>query len=153
MRCFLLRVCLLSAVIAPLFGGRLSVQELKTLVISSRAAGNSDEEIARRLSHVELSGRLTDAALAEIRAGGIGPRTNLLLRILADESEFEPAPDGIAGCPQGRRPIFSPRRAILPPATFADTVHFYTNMTLYPNQAARTYSGTTLGPYDRGGRL
>ena len=98
MRRLLLQACLISLIISPAFAGRLSVEELKTLLVSTLASGEPDEYTATRISRVEMRERLTDSTLAEFVKAGAGPRTAMVLRALAAESEFEPAPD-TAGAP------------------------------------------------------
>jgi VWFA-related protein len=88
---------LILAVVPAFPATRLSVRELKALIVSSRAAGNFDVDISHKISRVEMREPLTGEALADIRATGLGPWTDGMLQALADESEFAPgvaAPDG-----------------------------------------------------------
>ena len=87
-----LRYLLLAAMTIPASAAtRLSVQELQTLIESAVQAGRSDEEIARRLSGVELKERLT-----ENRAGffppTMGAKTQASLQLLAYTSALLPPP-------------------------------------------------------------
>ena len=69
---------------------RLSVQELKALLRSARAAGDSDVYLASQVSGVRMKERVTDDVVPELWAYAPGPKTAHALEILVDESEFVP---------------------------------------------------------------
>ena len=77
----------MSATFPALSATRLGVRELTDLIVAARAAGDSDANIAQKVSRVEMKERLTEGALADIRAG-LGPKTAEVIELLADQSEF-----------------------------------------------------------------
>ncbi|MGA3204823.1 MAG: hypothetical protein ABSF12_20210, partial [Bryobacteraceae bacterium] len=91
------RLVAVSLLISATLAAPSGVQELKKLIVSAQAAGESDNKIAEKVSHFHLKERLTDRALAEIRTLKLGTRTAASLELLADDSEFQPAvADGTA---------------------------------------------------------
>jgi len=81
---------LMSAAVPAISVTLLGVRELRELIVSARAAGDSDADTAHKVGRVPLKERLTEAALADIRAIGLGPKTAGVLELLADVSEFLP---------------------------------------------------------------
>ncbi|MGD0632325.1 MAG: VWA domain-containing protein [Terracidiphilus sp.] len=64
----------------------MTVKQLEQMLAESRS--ESDAEIARQLSNVEMSERLSEARLSALGAAARGKRTREGLRILADASAF-----------------------------------------------------------------
>jgi VWFA-related protein len=93
-----------------LAASRVTVHQLSDMLTSARASGRSDGEIVREIGRVELTDRLTDATLSSLSRDQ-GERTQLALRILADESAFlDPPPSEL---PNEGPPALAERKAIL----------------------------------------
>jgi VWFA-related protein len=91
-------VLVMLAAVPVSFASQLSVRELEGLILSARAAGATDADVAHKVSRVEIKERLTEGALADIRADS-EPKTDGVLALLADESEFEPGVEILAAAP------------------------------------------------------
>ena len=89
MRWLLISVFLPIIAVPSWAAKRLTIAQLEQMLRTERAAHKSDIEIARKISEIELSERLTDLALAQLNkkfANGSQPAMALLL--LADRSAF-----------------------------------------------------------------
>ena len=76
----------------------MTVKELEQTMAENRS--ESDAEIARQLSNVELSERLSETRLSALAAAARGKRTREALRILADASVFfDPPAEEIPAMP------------------------------------------------------
>src|ERR1039458_2806867 len=68
---------------------RVTVAQLKQSLAADNAAQRADAEVARQLGDLELSERLTEAALNRFAAKlTLSPRTALALELLSDRSAF-----------------------------------------------------------------
>jgi VWFA-related protein len=67
---------------------RASVAELSSSISSAQSAHQSDKEIARRITSIELTERLTESTLATLLRQGLGAQTTDALQLLVDESSF-----------------------------------------------------------------
>ncbi len=75
---------------------RLTVTQLEQML--GRIQGKSDAEVARQLSGIQLSERLSSARLLQLNADAPGDKSRQALLVLADVSSFlEPPPSGIPG--------------------------------------------------------
>jgi VWFA-related protein len=91
----LILLCLLSLMVLPAHAAkRLSVAQLEQSLAADFASHRPDEQIARKLSDLELSERLTGTALDRLGVRlSPGPKTALALELLADRSAFlDPPP-------------------------------------------------------------
>jgi VWFA-related protein len=79
---------LLLAAVPAFSSAQLSVRELKALIVAARTKGQSDAEMAAEVARVGMTERLTEAALDDLRAPGLGPKTASVLELLEDDSEF-----------------------------------------------------------------
>ncbi len=87
----------------------VSIAQLASLLNSSR--GGSDTDLAKQLSGLELTERLSPRKLSSLNAGALGKHSQLELRILADSSTFlDPPVDEI---PTNPPPDPSAQRHIL----------------------------------------
>jgi VWFA-related protein len=71
---------------------RISADQLEKLIDSARSNGQTDAQIARSLSNVELAERLPNNRLGSLLSLATGPRTRDVLQILADVSAFVEQP-------------------------------------------------------------
>ena len=85
------RLAVVSLLTTVALAANSGVQELKKLVISAKSSGDSDKKIGNKISEFPIKERLTEGALADIRALSLGPVATEKLGLLADVSEFEPA--------------------------------------------------------------
>jgi hypothetical protein len=87
---------------------RMSVEQLRAFVSSSRRLGHSDKQLADYLKRVKLSERLEPGVVEDMQADGTGPKTLEALRELSEESRSLPAPQ-----PPAPKPVVKP----IPPPT------------------------------------
>ena len=100
---------LLAGIALPTFAAnRLTVEQLEQLLAA--AHGRRDVEIARQLSNLELTERLSTAKLARWAADLPGPEARRSLVTLADESAFLDLPG--AEIPATAAPDFAEQRQI-----------------------------------------
>jgi VWFA-related protein len=119
---------------------RRKVDQLAQLLVG--AHGESDSEVAKKLSELALTERLSEQRLASLEKDEPGKQTREELRILADSSAFEKPPrDEI---PQDAPPDANAQRRTL--ALTADyvntTIHKLPN--LFARQATERYQETPL---------
>jgi len=87
------RTAVVSLLIPLVLAAPSAVDELKKIVLSRE----TDNLTGYKMAQVHLKERLSRKALAELGDLKLGPRSATVLDLLADESEFEPAPpDGSA---------------------------------------------------------
>ncbi|MGA2591230.1 MAG: VWA domain-containing protein [Bryobacteraceae bacterium] len=79
---------------------RISADQLESIVTSACSHGAPDAQIANRLAHIELTGRLPLGRLESLLALPIGPRTRDVLQIAADASAFLDQPPGQSQPPE-----------------------------------------------------
>lgn len=81
---------LFTVMVLPAYAGKhLTVAQLEQTLTADSASHRSDEQVARKLSDLELSERLTGTALDRLGASlSPGPKTALALELLADRSAF-----------------------------------------------------------------
>ncbi|MBI1896416.1 MAG: hypothetical protein HYZ57_12380 [Acidobacteria bacterium] len=75
---------------------RMTIEQLRAFVRSSKKLGHSDKKLADFLHDVKLSYRLDERTIEELQGDGAGPRTVEALRVLAASSKSlpaEPAPE------------------------------------------------------------
>lgn len=101
-----LSVWLVSPVLA---GSRVTVRQLTDMLAAAHAANSGDAKIAEQIGGVELTERLTGAALSTL-SGGEGKRTAFALWILSGQSAFLDPP--AAELPAGAPPSAQEQRAI-----------------------------------------
>ncbi|HET8548882.1 MAG TPA: hypothetical protein VFL57_12790 [Bryobacteraceae bacterium] len=70
---------------------RMSPEQLRAFIESSRKLGHSDRKVADYVKTIRLSHRLDDSAIEDLQAAGAGPRTLEALRVLAAVSRDLPA--------------------------------------------------------------
>jgi len=104
-------VLALSAWLVPpvLAGSQATVRQLADMLAAAHAANSSDAKIAEEIGGVELTERLTSAALSTL-SGGEGKRTAFALWVLSGESAFLEPP--VAELPAGAPPSPAEQRAI-----------------------------------------
>jgi hypothetical protein len=78
-------VCLATAQV------RMSVDQLRAFIESSKKLGHSDRRVADYVKNIRLAQRLDEATIEDLQAGGAGPRTLAALRELAATSRSLPA--------------------------------------------------------------
>jgi hypothetical protein len=93
------RLAIIAVLVAAALAANPGAQELKRLILSAQAAGDNDNKIAYKVSHFRLKERLTDRAVADIRALNLGLRASAVLELIADNSEFEAAADASGTAP------------------------------------------------------
>jgi hypothetical protein len=74
----------------------LTVDQLISFVTSSIKLKHPDRQVADYLRTVKLRYKLDESAIAEMQAGGAGPRTVEALRALQESSKLLPAPPSVA---------------------------------------------------------
>ncbi|HXS75807.1 MAG TPA: hypothetical protein VN753_06490, partial [Terracidiphilus sp.] len=87
---WLVFLLVLASLGVPAFGAkRITVAELEQMLATERASQKNDLEIAKRISGIELSERLTEESLSRLRQSFAGDsRTATALLLLADRSAF-----------------------------------------------------------------
>ncbi|MGA2049164.1 MAG: VWA domain-containing protein [Terracidiphilus sp.] len=91
----LIVIGLMAAMVLPAVAAkRVTVAQLEQSLAADAASHRTDEDVAHRLSDLELSERLTDATLDQFANHlPLGARTALALQLLADRSAFlDPPP-------------------------------------------------------------
>jgi VWFA-related protein len=110
MRARLLLLMFLATLTPSCFAARqITVQQLESVL--SSANGKPDAEVARQLSEVELSERLSTANLSRLQTESPGLKSRQALLVLADLSAFLPLPP--AEVPVKAPPDFATQRQIL----------------------------------------
>lgn len=71
---------------------RMTVEQLRAFVDSSRRLGHADKQVAEYLKNVRLTQRLEGGVIEELQANGAGPRTVEALRKLGESARTLPAP-------------------------------------------------------------
>ena len=84
-------VCLVLAAVWLVAQVRMSVDQLRTFLESSKRLGHTDKQVADYLKNIRLSQQLS-ASVIEDFTGIVGPRTVEALRKLSDASKSMPAP-------------------------------------------------------------
>jgi VWFA-related protein len=85
----ILLVFVTVAVIPAYAAHRVTVEQLEQSLVAGQATHRPDDVVARQLSDLELSERLTDATLNRFATRlSLGPRTALALELLSDQSAF-----------------------------------------------------------------
>jgi hypothetical protein len=82
---------------------RMTVEQLKSFIQSSRRLGHSDKQVADYLKNVKITQRLEPGVVEELQAGGAGSRTVEALQKLAAETKSMPAPP-----PPKPKPVAAP---------------------------------------------
>ena len=90
----LLRLCLVLLLTqAGIWAqARMTVEQVRQFVQSSRRLGHSDKQVAEYLRKVKLSERLEPGAIEDLQADGAGPRTVEALKAIAEASKTLAAP-------------------------------------------------------------
>ena len=71
---------------------RMTVEQLKSFIQSSRKLGHTDKQVADYLRNVKVTERLDAGVIEDMQAGGAGSRTLEALRKLSTDSKTMPAP-------------------------------------------------------------
>lgn len=71
---------------------RMSVQQLRSFVQSSKRLGHPDKQVAEYLKTVKVTEKLPPGIIEDMQAEGAGPKTTEVLRRLAEGSKNLPAP-------------------------------------------------------------
>jgi VWFA-related protein len=74
--------------ISALAAKRMSADQLQQLLASGAAAHRTDDAIAQQLTNVELTARLSSSAFQQMVSASPGPKTQQMLRAIADASVF-----------------------------------------------------------------
>lgn len=112
MRISLIVICLFAFAHPVRAASTVTVAQLEQFLSSSRAQKLSDQQVAERLSRVDLSKELTAASLARILAeSSPGPETAQQLEILAAASVLQPPP--ISETPVNPAPDLATQKRIL----------------------------------------
>jgi VWFA-related protein len=144
---------LLAGIALPTFAAnRLTVEQLEQLLAA--AHGRRDVEIARQLSNLELTERLSTAKLARWEADLPGPEARRSLVTLADESAFLDLPG--AEIPATAAPDFAEQRRMMALTVdyVSKTIHqlpnfFTTRDTIrFEDTPQGHQADTTLIPYE-----
>ena len=129
---------------------RIPVAELEQRLAADR--GKPDAEVARQLSDLELTERLSAATLVRLEVASPGTKTAQELRILADESAFLPLP--AAEIPALAAPDLTAQRQMMALVVnyVAQTIHqlpnFYaTRVTTQYEETPLVQSGVQVIPY------
>jgi len=85
---------------------KVSIQQLRDFLSSSRKLGHEDRRVGEYLRKMTLTERLDDRTIEDMQAIGLGPKTLEALRALRDASTSLPAP---------RLPEPKPAPAVIPP--------------------------------------
>jgi VWFA-related protein len=96
---------------------QMTVEQLQQTLAGAQAAHLSDNDTARKLADVELTGQLRPAVLQRLLAVNPGPRTTQALRGLSDASLFLDPP--ATEVPSTPAPDFPAQKAIM-----ARTIHY-----------------------------
>lgn len=100
MRWLLISVFLPIIAVPSWAAKRMTVAQFEQMLLTERAAHKSDIEIARKISEIELSERLTDVALARLNKFASGSQPAMALLLLADRSAFlEPPANELPATP------------------------------------------------------
>jgi len=73
---------------------RMTVEQLQQTVAAAQASHRKDDEVVQQLAEVELTARLSSAALQRMIDASPGAGTTQALRAIADTSAFLPPPPG-----------------------------------------------------------
>jgi VWFA-related protein len=112
MRLFILLASLLIAAHSACATRPITVEELRQTLVSEFAANKSDTDIAKHLSAVSLTERLTGVGKARIKAETQpGPKTAQALDLLADSSALLAPPP--AEIPTDPKPDIAAQRAVI----------------------------------------
>jgi VWFA-related protein len=84
-----------AAIAFPAFAARrTTVEQLQQTLAAATAAHRTDEAVAQQLADVELTARLSAPALQQMISANPGPKTQQMLRAIADASVFIDPPPG-----------------------------------------------------------
>jgi hypothetical protein len=85
------RVLLLAAATVAWAEVRMTVEQLKSFIQSSRRLGHTDKQVAEYLRNVKVSERLDPGVVEDLQGAGAGARTLEALRKLSVDSKSMPA--------------------------------------------------------------
>src|SRR5688572_918100 len=86
------RLLVLAAATAAWAEVRMTVEQLKSFVQSSRKLGHTDKQVADYLRNVKVTQRLEPGVIEDLQAAGAGSRTLEALRKMVAETRSMPAP-------------------------------------------------------------
>jgi len=127
---------LLLVAASPAWAARkISVEELKDLLVSLQRANKTDAEVATELKQVELTEELTRAAMNQVAASVRGPLSSVQVYVLEIRSAVLPPP--ASDLPSTPAPDAATQKAILDKAvdyastTYAQLPHLSATKTTY----------------------
>ena len=96
---------------------RMTVEQLQQTLAAAQSSHRKDDDLVQQLAEVELTSRVTPAALQQLLTASAGPKTTAELRALADASVFLDPPAG--EIPTTPAPDLATQKAIL-----GKTIHY-----------------------------
>jgi VWFA-related protein len=96
---------------------RMTVEQLQQTLAAAQSSHRKDDDLVQQLADVELTSRVSPAALQQLLTASAGPKTTAELRALADASVFLDPPAG--EIPTTPAPDLTTQKAIL-----GKTIHY-----------------------------
>ncbi|HYZ86916.1 MAG TPA: hypothetical protein VE621_21040 [Bryobacteraceae bacterium] len=116
-----LTALVISTVLLTAAEMKMSVEQLRSFIKSSRQLNHPDRQVSDFLKQVKMTERLDERTVEELQGLGAGPRTTAVLKSLAESSTGMPAPNA---------PVASaPARPTIPPPSPEEQMEVLKNVT------------------------